>query len=193
MLERFGAYSFAARCLSIALLVGLMGLALLDCGNKTQEPQTAHSEPAKFQIPSSISAEHKELQAALDVVISSGGKTGEAGKAVAERLRPHFEKEEQYALPELGLLPQLAEGRASADMKDIVALSDKLKADLPQMLAEHQTIVAALDDLANAAKSENKTDAIEFTEKLKMHARNEEEVLYPASILVGEYLKLRLK
>ena len=112
---------------------------------------------------------------------------------VAERLGPHFEKEEQYALPELGLLPQLAEGKASADMKDVVDLSDKLKAELPQMLAEHKTIVSALDDLANPAKAENKTDAIEFTEKLKMHAQNEEEVLYPAAILVGEYLKLRLK
>jgi hypothetical protein len=32
---------------------------------------------------------------------------------------------------------------------------------------------------------------VEFTHKLKMHAQNEEEVLYPAAILVGEYLKLR--
>ena len=184
---------YPARFLSMAPLLVLMGLVLTACENKPQEPQTAHNAPSTSQVPSSISAEHKELHLALENVIKSGGKTGEAGKVVAERLGPHFEKEEQYALPELGLLPQLAEGKASADMKDVVDLSDKLKAELPQMLAEHKTIVAALDDLANAAKAENKTDAIEFTEKLKMHAQNEEEVLYPAAILVGEYLKLRLK
>ena len=190
MFDHSDGYRFAARCLSIALLVSLMGLVLSGCGNK---PQTVHNEPSKLQIPSSISAEHRELHLALESVISSGGKTGEAGKVVAERLGPHFEKEEQYALPELGLLPQLAEGKASADMMDMIDLSDKLKAELPQMLAEHKTIVAALDDLANAAKAENKTDAIVFTEKLRMHAENEEEVLYPAAILVGEYLRLRLK
>jgi hypothetical protein len=28
-------------------------------------------------------------------------------------------------------------------------------------------------------------------EKLKLHAQTEEEVLYPAAILIGEYLKLK--
>lgn len=32
-----------------------------------------------------------------------------------------------------------------------------------------------------------------FVEKLVLHARTEEEVLYPASILTGEYIGLKLK
>jgi hypothetical protein len=32
-----------------------------------------------------------------------------------------------------------------------------------------------------------------FAEKLMLHAKTEEEVLYPAAILVGEYLKLKLE
>jgi hemerythrin-like domain-containing protein len=78
-------------------------------------------------------------------------------------------------------------------MRDTAGLTDKLKTEMPQMLDEHKQIVAALDNLAKAAKSENKIAAVEFTEKLKMHAQNEEEILYPAAMLVGEYLKLRLK
>jgi len=35
--------------------------------------------------------------------------------------------------------------------------------------------------------------AISFSEKLSAHAQNEEQVMYPAAILVGEYLKLKLK
>jgi hypothetical protein len=31
-----------------------------------------------------------------------------------------------------------------------------------------------------------------FAEKLMFHAQTEEDVLYPASILIGEYLKLKL-
>lgn len=183
----------AARLSAAVFLIGFTVLVLGGCGNTSNEPQATHTGQPKFQIPSSISSEHKELHSALEDIIRSGGKTGEAGKVVSERLGPHFEKEELYALPELGLLTQLADGKVSAEMKDTIALSDKLKAELPQMLAEHKTIVAALDDLANTAKTENKPDAVEFTEKLKMHAQNEEEVLYPAAILVGEYLKLRLK
>ena len=34
---------------------------------------------------------------------------------------------------------------------------------------------------------------VHFAEKLTLHAQTEEEVLYPASILVGDYLKLRMK
>jgi hypothetical protein len=39
---------------------------------------------------------------------------------------------------------------------------------------------------------ENKPRVQHFAERLKQHAKTEEEVLYPAAILVGEYLKLRL-
>lgn len=183
-----------------AILVTSFTLILTGCGNTSHDRPTvngdhtdAHSDQSKARTPNSISAEHKELHLALADAINSGGRTGEAAKLVEERLAPHFEKEEQYALPELGLLPQLAEGRVTADMKETIALADKLKSDMPRMLAEHKEIITALDDLADAAKSENKMDAVEFAGKLKMHAQNEEEILYPAAIVVGEYLKLRLK
>ena len=34
------------------------------------------------------------------------------------------------------------------------------------------------------------TEYVEFAEDLKLHAQTEEEVTYPAAILVGEYLPL---
>jgi hemerythrin-like domain-containing protein len=60
------------------------------------------------------------------------------------------------------------------------------------MLKEHENIVVALDALANAARQENKLAAQQFAEKLKQHAKTEEEVLYPAAILVGDYIELKL-
>jgi hypothetical protein len=90
------------------------------------------------------------------------------------------------------LLKPLADGKVTAEMHGAVEMAARLKADYPKMLEEHQGIVKALDALASAARAEGHATALQFSEKLKLHARNEEEVLYPAAILVGEYVKVRL-
>jgi hemerythrin superfamily protein len=71
-------------------------------------------------------------------------------------------------------------------------MTDRLKAELPQMLAEHKAIVMALKNLIAVAEEEDAPELVRFAEKLMLHAQNEEEVAYPTAILVGEYLKLRL-
>ena len=91
--------------------------------------------------------------------------------------------------PPLGLLPALAEGKVLPEMEAAVAMAHRLKADLGHMLQEHREIVVALEALKEAANSEGNAAAAHFAEKLKLHAQTEEEVLYPAAILVGEYLK----
>jgi len=147
----------------------------------------------KIMIPKPLKLEHKELHGELVRIIDEGGKTGKAAKAVAKILHPHFIKEEEYALPPLGLLTQLAKGKITAQMKDVLSMTDRLKKDLPEMLKEHKAIVAALKKLTSAAKKEKKPEYAHFAEKLILHARTEEEVLYPAALLIGEYLKKTLK
>lgn len=146
-----------------------------------------------LKTPKSLSAEHEELHAELEKAIKSGGTTGDAARGVNCALEPHFLKEEEYALPPLKLLPKLASGAVSPDMTAAVEMASKLRSSLGQMLQEHKEISVALDVLIDAAKQEGKDDVVRFAEKLKMHAKMEEEVLYPASILVGEYLKLKVK
>ena len=70
-------------------------------------------------------------------------------------------------------------------------MTDKLKAYLSHMIEEHDEIVAALNNLIEIAKIENKTELVQFAEKLKLHTKNEEQVLHPTAILVGKYLKLK--
>ncbi len=159
---------------------------------RDQTPAATATNSMKLAAPSSLAAEHRELHEALEVAVNSGGKTGEAAKVVEARLSVHFEKEEQYALPQLGLLETLAAGNVSPDMKNAIELSDKLKAELPKMMEEHKGIVEALNALKTAAQAEKKQPAIDFAEKLGGHAQNEEQITYPAAILVGEYLKLKL-
>ena len=142
-----------------------------------------------FQIPSSLKAEHEELHSQLVRATKAGGRTGEAAKAVAKLMHPHFLKEEEYALPPLGLLGPLSKGKLEPAMADVLKMTDKLEAEMPRMLAEHKEIVTALQRLIDAARSESMLDYVRFAEKLMAHARTEEEVSYPTALLIGRYLK----
>ena len=144
------------------------------------------------KIPQPLVEEHEELHAELVKLTRARGKVGEAARTVATLLHPHFVKEEEYALPPLGLLTALAEGGVTPEMGEVLAMTDKLRAELPQMLAEHKVVVRALRRLAVAAAREKKPAAARFAEALKLHALSEEQVLYPAAILVGEFIRTRL-
>jgi len=143
-------------------------------------------------IPKPLKLEHDELHADLVVATKAGGRTGEAAKAVAKVLHPHFVKEEEYALPPLGLLVELARGPIEPGMADVLMMTDRLEAELPTMLNEHRAIVAALNTLVEAAQTEGKQDVARFAEKLKLHAETEEQVSYPTALLIGRYLKAKL-
>jgi hypothetical protein len=54
---------------------------------------------------------------------------------LARLMHAHFVKEDQIALPPLGLLAPLARGEWNAGMADVLKLTDQLEAELPQMLA----------------------------------------------------------
>jgi len=145
-----------------------------------------------YKIPKTMEKEHEELHAELRKATTASGATGKTAKRLAGVVHPHFVKEEDFALPPLGLLPSLSKGKVTSDMKDILLMTDKLKTDLNQMLKEHEEIVAVLEELVIAARKERKLKYVRFADRLTLHAQTEEEVYYPAAILIGEYLKLKL-
>jgi hypothetical protein len=146
----------------------------------------------QFEIPRPLKAEHEALHNMLRKATQEPGELGDAAKTVATLMHPHFIKEEEYALPPLGLLRDLAQGKVTPDMQEVVELTDKLKADLDQMLEEHKSIVAALEKLSAAAKKADKMEYAEFASALILHAQTEEEVSYPTAILIGEYVREKL-
>jgi cell division septum initiation protein DivIVA len=95
-------------------------------------------------------------------------------------------------MPPLGLLADVAAGRIVPEMSEVLALTDALTAELPKMLEEHSRIKAALGELERAAEEQKLPDLAEFARKLVLHARTEEDVLYPAAIILGDYLKAKL-
>jgi hypothetical protein len=101
-------------------------------------------------------------------------------------------REEQIALPPLGLLQALARGEFTPEMRDVLPMTDSLRAELPRMLEEHKAIRAATERLGDAARAEKNAAVARLAEQLVMHARSEEEVFYPTAVLVGDVVRSRL-
>lgn len=143
-------------------------------------------------IPQSLQSEHEEIHEALVEATRAPGRVGAAAKELAAVLDPHFERENQIALPPLGLLAPLAAGETPAGMKEALAMSDALRKELPRMLEEHKRIRAATEKLRTAAREEKASVHEHFAEALATHAQTEEEILYPAAILVGDIIRVRM-
>lgn len=146
-----------------------------------------------FEIPLPLQQEHEELHEQLRQATQAGGEVGDAATRLAKLMHPHFLKEDRFALPPLGLLRPLALGLVRSEMAGVLQLTDRLAAELPAMLAEHKTIVAALERLADAARHAGRTDIVEFARKLTLHAQTEEAVMYPAALLLGSIVRQGLK
>ena len=172
------------------LIVASMSLALLARGTAVAQETHMHTA-TKVSIPSSIQAEHQEIHQGLIEATRVPGPVGVAAKALAEVLHPHFVREEQVALPPLGLLAALARGEMPEGAASVQALSDTLRAELPTMLEEHKRIRAAVLELGKAAKAAGAEKYVRLADQLAQHALTEEEVLYPAAILVGDLIRAR--
>lgn len=144
-----------------------------------------------FKIPASIRAEHEEIHGALERATQEPGRVGEAARSLAKVLHPHFVREEQIALPPLGLLAPLARGEFTRGMLDVLPMTDSLRAELPRMLQEHVAIRAATIELGEVATAEGNASVARLAEQLALHASSEEELFYPAAVLVGDLVKAR--
>lgn len=143
----------------------------------------------KLSIPVPLQLEHEALHEDLRRATRAGGEVGEAAKVLANLMHPHFVKEDQIALPPLGLLARLSRGELDPEMAAALPLTDRLEAELPRMLEEHEAILVALRRLQEVATREGHPSIVAFAEQLALHARTEEEVMYPAAVLVGRYLR----
>jgi hypothetical protein len=143
-------------------------------------------------VPESLRTEHEALSEELDRLTREAGQIGEAAREVAERLRLHVRCEEEIALPPLGLLPELAAGHVRPDMRPVMELAHRLRVDLPRLLDDHIAIVGLAEALRDKAREMGRIDAASLAQNLILHAEAEEDVLYPAAILVGQYLQLVL-
>jgi hypothetical protein len=143
-------------------------------------------------IPESLRHEHAEVQRALQELTNVPGEVGAAARDLRRILMPHFEREEQIALPPLGVVRRLANEPRAADLASwLLPMTDSLRAELPRMLEEHVAIARAGAELERVARSAGNTHAQHFAQALARHAQSEEELFYPMAILVGEVVRKR--
>ena len=147
---------------------------------------------APFRVPVVLAEEHQEIHEVLSGAMREPGRVGEAARTLAAVMEPHFKKEEAYSLPPLALLPMLARGETYQEMREILPVTDRLTAELPFMLEEHRMIEVAARELLAVAQAEGRFDVERLAEQILRHARTEEQIMYPAAILVGTLVEFRL-
>jgi hemerythrin superfamily protein len=145
------------------------------------------------KVLQSIQVEHEEIHEQLAKAMKVGGKTGDAARAVMKVLQPHMAREEEFVAPALALLRPAAAGIFTDEMASFLSRITPLEAELPRMLEEHGRIVEAVRDLVRASTEENQPGFAKLAQVLVAHAQQEEEILYPAAILVVRSLQERFR
>ncbi len=176
-----------------ALAPGVAAFALLAGPALAQDHahKDNHMHAAQFRIPESMQVEHAEIPERLVEATKAPGAVGEAARELAKVLHPHFVREEEIALPPLALLAPLAAGEYNAGMRSVLPMTDALRAELPRMLQEHKAIAAAAQRLETVARDAGDASVEALAKALQLHARSEEEIFYPAALLVGDMVRAR--
>jgi len=153
-----------------------------------------YGEDMDLETPLSLQKEHEDLHSQMAEVRKLGGKTSQALERLVETMHHHFVYEEERAMPVLALIKELALKPHPPVIdqnlaKKAIKLADDWADKYNDMVKAHEKICKAAEELAEVALEENQTAAVEFSDMLINHAHVEEDVIYPAVILVGKYLK----
>lgn len=141
------------------------------------------------EIPRAIKRGHENLCTDIKAVIAFGGDVGKQAKLLENTMLPHFQKEEDYALRPLGLLLALSEGSWEFDSEAAITMAETLQSRLSELNDDHKKVLKNLQGLKSAAEKEDNLFAKQFVKDLMLHIEVEDQVLYPSTILIGNYLK----
>ena len=134
---------------------------LVQC--KPKEDNTITQFSGKPEVPATIMKEHTHLLDEINNLALLEDSTGRVALKLKELMTHHFREEEDYVLPPLGLLQMLAKGE----------------------------VPLQADEMMQIAAVEDHPEVSSLAEQIEKHALTEQEVYFPAAILVGEYLKIK--
>ena len=112
--------------------IGVLAIAATEFTDALSAPgQTTRTGAQKtmITIPQSLQTEHTAIHDALAEATQVPGPVGAAARELAAVLGPHFTRENEIALPPLGLLAALAAGEKPAGMEEALVMSDALRKD----------------------------------------------------------------
>jgi hypothetical protein len=148
--------------------------------------QTSH-----LMVPQSIRLEHAAIVERLTKEAAKGGVSAAIAQRALVLIKAHFAKEEEFVLPPLGLLDQLSAGGQPTDSVKSAAIDmiERAKASKDSLQEDEVQITSIMNDLVQAATRADETDLAAFASNVAAHNLGEIEVLEPATILIGDYLR----
>ncbi|HMK46105.1 MAG TPA: hypothetical protein VK436_05720 [Methanocella sp.] len=145
------------------------------------------------KVPGVLDEEYESLYNDLKNAANTQGYVGDAAKDAFRLLQPHYQKDHEFALPPLKLIATIANENINEQVHYLQTMSGRVKRDLAQLKTEIDGIIKALDHLASVALREDKREHHTLARNMTRFLRNEIEILYPASILIGEIIALRIE
>lgn len=143
------------------------------------------------KVPGAIKEEYEDLYERLNAAARVRGAVGRAAMAAFRHMQSHYLKDQEYALPPLKLLPTIAAGNVTGEIDHIQTMCNRLKRQLPSLIEENDAIIRELGQLADAAATEEKPEYRDLARHLIQFLEREKHILYPASILIGEYIRVK--
>jgi len=143
----------------------------------------------KLTVPKALRCGHDEARAEFVRATMEGGLIAKAAKRVADLCLPHFEHEEESVFPVLALLPHLHPTNLRPEMMEVMPVISKFRSSHDAMNDHHQSILAAIDGLLQAAHKEKNREFADFSHNLRVHEWIEDAVIYPTVDLIGDYLQ----
>ncbi len=152
----------------------------------------AQTAPQTSDIPQSLRVEHQDTLDRLTALSKRHTAVGAEARKALVLFKKHIQREEEYILPPLTLLPYLADGKVTPDMKWAIPMADRVKAEREQIFQEHTQITDAMNALAAAARQAHDVEALNFAQSAVANSLNDIELLEPMSVVIGDYLRLKL-
>lgn len=143
------------------------------------------------KVPGSVSEEYENLTQNLKIAANVSGNVGTAAKDAYRLLQPHHEKDQEFALPPLRYLATIADEKLTGEIEKIHNMSGRLKRQYPQMRQDIQSLTTALESLADVAFKEQKLEYHTLARRFINFLQREEQILYPASILIGDLIQAK--
>ena len=122
-----------------------------------------------FHTPAALRVSHDDVRAELVRTTMEGGRIAAATKRLAAVCLPHFEIEEEFAFPALGLLPDLMKGMVRPEMAEVLPLISSFTAKHAALDNQHQLIRSSIDELLVAAHREKNRDVADFAYSMRTH------------------------
>ena len=155
-------------------------------------PGGATAAESRRDIPAAVRAEHEGVLRYLHRIADRPTPVGTAARKVLDLLEPHMAVEEELVLPPLVLLPDIAAGKVTPEMRWAIVLADRLQTRQAGMLRTHEALSDAFIALMDAAQTENDQDTVNFTQDMAADDLGDREVTEPLVIVIGKVLRGRL-